>query len=259
LGSPFTIAIPTINSSGWIGAVYRYYKALDVEPIFFVDARSEDTTLSRLRWLGARTVTLENNQLNAEPMIRKIRGHIETSWVLRVDDDECPSAALLEWTARAINNGYLAHDMAAFPRRWLRFNSWNVIGYASSLSWDSTGEDRQFRLYRKEKVKYCPDIHTPGFQIERADQAPSNCVLYHFHWILRSKAEREEKMRRYDAQREGAGTDCAKFYLPENVKHWDFEEIVRDQLVRRLASAMRRDRRTRRIRTIFSRGGVLAN
>jgi len=138
--------------------------------------------------------------------------------------------------------------MVAFPRRWLRFATarrwWrpfsrgNRLEFAASKSWNwkwsKKGQDRQFRFYRKDAVNYYPDVHTPDFKIKHAALAPGKAVLFHFDWLLRSKAERLAKVARY-------GPIFSVFYLPEDVQRWDYSGEIRDKeildLARRLAGS----------------------
>jgi hypothetical protein len=186
-----------------------------------------------------------------EPLIAKIATHVETSWILRIDDDECPSGELLEWVTQAIQRPFLKDKVVGFSRRWLQYDTWNELRYYSSSAWYDSN-DPQYRLYCKDAVQYRPEIHTPGFFTDSPTHAPSDCILYHFDWILRSKHERIEKMSRYDKIYEGAGTTFSNYYLPEDVKHWDYTGVVLDRRVHRLASRMRRDRFIRRSQRILS-------
>lgn len=237
----FTVVVPTINSARWIADLHRYYSSIDVEPLYCVDSRSRDDTWAILQEVGARTISVASELRRVEALIVQLKDRVDTPWILRVDDDECPSAELIAWIrSRRIR---WTHDVIAIVRRWLRFSAAGDLEFAASGSWDwrrsQNGEDRQFRLYQKDAVDYVTDIHTPGFKVKAATQAPMRALLYHFDWIVRSRRQRLEKTRAYDEQHDNSGESKAWFYLPEDIEHWDYSGFVRDGAVQTLARCMR--------------------
>jgi hypothetical protein len=227
-----TIVVPTRDSSRWIALTHSYYQRLGISPLYCVHSKSADNTKAILSRLGANVETITSDVDHLEPMLPLIRDVTKTPWILRIDDDELPSRSLLRWVQRGRFSGQVA-----IRRVWLRFVSgwWRErLEYVACKSWDSAssqnGEDRQFRLYQRDRVTYDPRIHTPGFHITKPQLAPRRAVLYHLHWILRSKAEREEKVARCGSH--------GHFYLLEHIGKWDYSGTVRDRLVRRLALSL---------------------
>lgn len=232
-----TIAVPTINSSAWIKDLAEYYFSHGCNPVFLVDSRTSDNTIDKLVECGGRVVRLRIGPPYVEGMISRIKEFVSTPWVLRVDDDEVPSEALIAYLKRFAPNA--EERIVSVVRRWLRFTGDNTLVYSSLRSWDwersQHGEDRQFRLFDSGKVEYVDTIHTPGLHVDRVIAAPVECCLYHFDWILRSEARRIEKMRRYDLQTPGAGSSMLKFYHPEAITTWDHLEPVEDERISSLA------------------------
>lgn len=243
----FTVVVPTLDSAGWIESLHAYYRSIDVDPLYCVDTRSQDETATILAEIGARTAAVSSEAPRVEALVVHFKDLVETPWILRVDDDECPSAELVAWI-RQTRCRFL-RNAVAIPRRWLRFMPNEALEYAGSTRWDwarsQNGEDRQFRLYRKNAVRYVSDIHTPGFRVRCARQAPVEAVLYHFDWILRSREERMAKMARYESQQAKAGESKAGYYLPEDVDHWNRTGAIADPRVVGLAKALRTAREKR--------------
>ena len=226
----FTVVVPTINSARWIANLHHYYDSIGVDPFYCIDSRTQDNTAAILDGLGARHAFVIGGQPWVESLIVNLRGLVDTPWILRIDDDECPSKEAIAWI-RSTRCEFV-DNVVAFARKWLHFGSGNTLGYWASVDWDSTGEDRQFRLYRKDAVTYVADIHSPGFIVASAARAPSDACLYHFNWILRSKTERLAKIAHYQAQMCGDSSWMNKFYIWENVEQWDYEgEIVDDKVL----------------------------
>jgi glycosyltransferase involved in cell wall biosynthesis len=240
----FTVVVPTINSAEWIAALHAYYQTIGVSPLYCVDRNSTDDTESVLSEIDARVALVSPEMPRVESMIEGFGRLVDTPWILRLDDDECPSAALIHWIRS--RRCEFPDDVVAFARKWLRFTSPSRLEFAASARWDSAssknGEDRQFRLYRHDRVTYVTDIHTPGFVVDSATYAPPDACLYHFDWILRSKEERRRKMARYDRQRAGAGSATAHYYIPEDVRSWARSGAITDEEVVLLAERMRTSR-----------------
>jgi hypothetical protein len=249
--SDFTVVIPTLNSEKWIASLHDYYATVGLEPLYCLDDKTCDDTAGILTSLGARFTVVGTAIPRVEALVASFKDLVDTPWILRIDDDECPSRYMVEWLRAGSYR--TMEPVVSFPRRWLRFASvrrwWPPFGrcerleFAARKAWDSAtsqnGEDRQFRLYQKDAVAYTSRIHSPGFTIEAASSAPGEACLFHFDWVLRSKAERLAKMAHYDIQERGAGTQTAHFYLPEDVTQWDYTGEIHDQDVKRLAQAMR--------------------
>jgi hypothetical protein len=133
--------------------------------------------------------------------------HEQTSeeWVFRIDDDEAPSAALLELLAHPPAEVAYVH----VPRRWV----WQE-GWLDQYPWRP---DWQLRLARRDAVSFPGLMHVPvrGEGPARYVDAP----LYHLDLLRGDRETRTAKARRYEPLRRGirvAGLPLNfALYLPE--------------------------------------------
>jgi hypothetical protein len=144
----------------------------------------------------------------AEPVERP-RGWLASlchgDWLFSIDDDEAPSAGLLE-RLRAPPDG-VTH--ALVRRRWLWRQGW--------LAADPWTPDWQLRLFRADAVFFPGVMHIPikAFGPHVYLDEP----LYHLDLLVNSREQREEKTRRYERIRPGrrlGGLSLnAAYFLPE--------------------------------------------
>jgi hypothetical protein len=127
-------------------------------------------------------------------------------WIFRIDDDEVPSAALIE--ALRQPDERLTH--AWVPRRWLWNGGW--------LADDPWLPDWQLRLVRPGAARFPGQIHVPVHASgphAYLEQAP----LYHLDLVANDRAAREAKVSRYEQVRPGLRLGAlslnAAYYLPE--------------------------------------------
>jgi hypothetical protein len=174
------------------------------EIVVAVDDRAD------LRLLGAAASLIDRLFVfpYADPPERAFQWlHEQTSgdWVFRIDDDEAPSAALLELLAAPPAD--VAH--AYVPRRWLWQDGW-----LDQFPWRP---DWQLRLARRDAVSFPGLMHVPvrGAGPARYVEAP----LYHLDLLRADRETRAAKARRYEPLRPGirvAGLPLNHaLYLPE--------------------------------------------
>lgn len=213
------IIVPVCNAAGWIGVILNAYDALGVRPLFILDERSADDTGRILVGRGARLMTARGTHPRVESLLFSAIPNLRAPWILRFDDDELPSRALLDWVfARCAN---LPSSVAGFPRQWVwRLPSGALAGSfcaaASKAAGGSALDDRQHRLFRPDAVTLIEDLHTPGFSLTESVDAPAAAVIYHFDWLVRDHAARLKKVANYETQSPGNGTRYAAYYLPED-------------------------------------------
>lgn len=129
--------------------------------------------------------------------------------VFRIDDDEVPSAALLERLRAGLEPG-LTH--AYVRRRWL----WRDGAIDEAPWWP----DWQLRLVRPGAAGFPGEMHVP---IEaRGPHVYLDAPLLHLDLLANDRARREEKARRYAAVRPGLRLGGRPlnhaYYLPEPVE-----------------------------------------
>ena len=231
------VVIPTRDSARWIGTFLNAYRRLGVEPIYIVDTRSEDATLNILRDMSAVLIPFTPSGPFAEAgMIEFGSRQAGAEWVLRLDDDEFPSAALLRWVSsvgiRSLNQAW------NISRRELFLHEGEVF-YSHSPGRFGHPQAPEYlhpkgRLHHVERVKYINRIHTEGFESPRYfPLAPENAFFVHCNCLLRTPVERWEKIRKYEEIEPLSTLRLADEYLPElydlayhNAKHDSLEEFA---------------------------------
>jgi glycosyltransferase involved in cell wall biosynthesis len=186
-----TVIVPTINSAGHLDIVLDYYKRMGVSPVIFVDARSTDDTF-RVASNSCEHVHLIESPRNwVEGMVERISRSVTTGWALRVDDDELPSRAVLEMCKGDLSG--IAAPVVSFPRRNCGLTRDGQFAFDGRSE-----EDRQFRLYRVNVVKYTTDIHSPAIIVDRNLSMRDPHFLIHFDWAVHNYEQRRSKVERYD-------------------------------------------------------------
>lgn len=144
----------------------------------------------------------------AEPVERP-RGWLASlahgDWLFSIDDDEVPSAALLE-VLGSLDDG-LTHMLV--PRRWLWQEGW--------LAEEPWWPDWQLRLVRADAVLFPGVMHVPIKAL--GPHAYLDAPLYHLDLLANTREQREAKARRYERVRAGLRVGGlplnTAYYLPE--------------------------------------------
>lgn len=157
---------------------------------------------SEVRWLPNRASTIIENVIE---FMSKDAG---TPWVLRIDDDELPSTALLRFCKEAVEQPHA--DVYAFL---LHQCIVTASGRLFALR-EAPGPHR--RLYCVNRVCYTDRVHSAGFEEgTNLAVAPEEACRIHLDWVVHSYAERKAKVERYDAHTTGSGTAYRDLYLFE--------------------------------------------
>jgi hypothetical protein len=188
-----------------LAAVLPLLRPVADEIVVAFDDRVDPAELGPVVELVDRAFTIPY----AEPFERSLQWlHEQTTgdWVLRVDDDEVPSQALLDVLAAPPAD--VTHCFV--PRRWLWRDGW-----LDAFPWRP---DWQLRLARREALQFPGIVHIPV----RAD-GPARFLeapLYHLDLLASERAAREAKVMRYEAMRPGlrvGGRPLNEaYYLPES-------------------------------------------
>lgn len=233
------IIVAVCDSEVWLPIIHDYYTALGLSPLFIVDRRSRDQSLSILRSRHARIWIKTGNHPRVESLLLSVIPRIDSQWILRFDDDEAPSRALLRWIGANLSS--LNAPAVGLPRQWVRLDpTGQPQGSRCAQAGGAWGADRQYRLFQPKLLSLNDEMHTPGFKLGRCIDAPAEACMYHFDWIIRSYADRQVKIRRYEWQSAGGGQAFAAYYLPEDhdPDFYDFRPISDPDiaaLARRLA------------------------
>ncbi|MFY9656902.1 MAG: radical SAM protein [Methylocystis sp.] len=194
----YDLIIPTRDSGAFVGVFLKAYRKLGIEPLYIVDARSTDDTRDLLLALGARIVSYEPSADFAEAgMIEFGAKAACADWVWRLDDDEFPSQALVDWVERAEVLtpvvGACRREVHCFKGRFV-YSRWPT----RLKDGDQNAVDYQYRIFRRDAVRYLQQVHTPGFELPPdALQIPGDVFMIHLNCIVHDVAFRLSKVRTY--------------------------------------------------------------
>lgn len=146
-------------------------------------------------------------------------------YVLRLDDDEGCSKAMVRWLT---NRAYESGNHWKFDRVHL----WGDV--RTALVTPQLYPDHQTRLSVKRLAGGRAVIHS-GSPHGGGLTAP--CAIEHHKYLVKTLDERRDIVKRYDQVSPGAGTSFAAFSVPEDVyasdvlaahlSHWDGERLSR--------------------------------
>jgi glycosyltransferase involved in cell wall biosynthesis len=236
-----TIAIPTINSGRYLDIILQFYQDHGFPVTVFVDDGSEDNTFAVAKRSAATVVPISNpRHFIAEGLIEEMSDQCRTKWMLRVDDDELPTLAMMEfvrqtiWEARTLAYGFL-RNQCAVSRSERLLNCTEISPVAH----------RQWRLYQPAKMNYVRGVHTPGFKWDgslKESHAPSEASMIHLDWAVHSYEQRKRKVERYDAHIPNAGTRWRSYYLYEEcaMSGEVFAELRLEEFCKPIAEISRR-------------------
>jgi glycosyltransferase involved in cell wall biosynthesis len=211
-----SVILPTMDSAHYIDLILGYYQKIGVPTIVFVDAKSKDDT-SAVAERFSEVVKIENSGTIAEEVIQQMSYAPESEFVLRMDDDELPSVAMMEFVRNVANQTEAEAGAYGFPRHQCAVSTDGRL--LRHLDHSATTDHRQWRLYRPREVSFTKRIHTSGIETDdlRLLEAPDSACMIHLDWALHSHEQRRAKVQRYDAHTPGAGSFSKPYYLFEEV------------------------------------------
>ena len=118
---PRKAVFPTINSAHWLGHLIDHYRELGLSVVFAVDARTSDDTRNVLTKEGSKYFDVRGEHPRVESLMQNIVSELKSQWILRLDDDEVPSPALLRFVDKAIKGSM--EFTWGFPRVYLRYDT----------------------------------------------------------------------------------------------------------------------------------------
>lgn len=215
-----TVIVPTINSARYIDIILDYYRdELDIPVTLFIDSKTVDETPQLAAERAANVIPIQNRATRVGEIIEAMSMACTTPWILRIDDDELPSRAMIEFVARAIRSDHA--DVYGFSRNQC------LVSPGCGLLHDPKSTHIQWRLYRKDRMKYISAGHTPGFQMHglRTLEAPTDARMIHLDWALHSYDERRNKIARYDSHTANHGSIWRHYYLYEDYPDTRFQAL----------------------------------
>ena len=220
----YRIFIPTRDSSRWLGQFIDAYRRLGVEPLYILDSRSDAATKNVLQSKAAAFVPFTPSADYAEAgMIQFGAAVAGKKWVLRLDDDEFPTKALIEWIeasgASSLNQAW------QISRRELYVTDRHLgiegIAYSRARNrypnpYQPEWIHPQPRFFNVDRVEYLEQVHTVGFQNPLfLDFAPQEAFFIHCNCLVRSPAQRLAKVMHYEEMLAGSTLKLGDEYLPE--------------------------------------------
>lgn len=193
-----------------VAAQLGLFREVADEILVALDERAEPAVGEQLGAVADRVVLYPY----AEPVDRPLpwlHEQCKGEWVLTIDDDEVPSAALIAGLPELLRDERVTHYW--LPRRWLYPDASH---YLDAQPWSS---DYLLRLVRNDRrlLRFPPEVHRPIEALGPCRYVP--LPLYHLDCIQNSRASREEKVLRYDRlgpNKRVAGRPMNEaFYLPE--------------------------------------------
>lgn len=215
----FRVIVPTRNSVAWIGILLEAYRACGIEPLYILDARSDDGTKELLAAMNADVVPFRPSGDFVEAGMIAFGAHAaRTEWVLRLDDDEFPSDALIRWigerATHSVRAGWFLSRRDLFVRDGVLSYNCRRSAYAHPNRPDFLGGHS--RLFRPRQVGFRVGLHTSGIVNEEIfGFAPQPAFFVHFLHMLHSPSERLAKIRKYEQIQKGSTWRLADEYLPE--------------------------------------------
>jgi len=97
------------------------------------------------------------------------------------------------------------------------------------------GLDWQWRLFRRDLVKFDSEIHTPGITCKSSVFAPVEIAIFHLDWIYHSRLERTNKVVKYENIKSGTGH--RPYYIYEEIDNYDsyFVPVLNESIPKSLA------------------------
>jgi hypothetical protein len=226
-----SVCLLTAGPTARVAALLALVRPVADELVVALDDRADDETTAALSAVADYVVRYPYR----EPVDRSLRWLFSLcrgDWILNLDDDEVPGADLLEALPRLVGATDVTHYWLL--RRWLWPDAGRVL---AEHPWST---DYQLRLVRNDPLllRFPSETHRPieALGPHRFLRLP----LYHADLVLNPRERREEKARKYEAQRPGkrvAGEPMNHvFHLPERRPEARTEPLPEQD--RRLVSAV---------------------
>jgi len=211
-----SIIIPTMNSEPYIELMLKYYHDLGVVVHVLVDSKTTDRTFEVAKRYASPQIMDNNTSVIPDDVMEEISKKAGTDWVLRLDDDEIPSRAMLDFVFKII--AFDDIDVVGFRRYQCAVAKSGVVLFSQEHDSET---HRQWRLYRPQRMDFVKRIHSPGFRRnrQRSIKAPDDAFMIHLDWAVHSYEERLVKINRYEQHTPGSSNPWRPYYLYEENPH----------------------------------------
>lgn len=200
-----SLGILAHNSASFIERLLQAGAGFADEIVIGVDRSSTDPTEDICAQYADKLFRLEPIG-TSERALAWLNDQCSGDWILRLDDDELPSAGFVEALPRLMRDRNYTHYW--LPRRW-------VIGDERSrwISEHPWWPDWQVRFFRNipSLVSFPGQLHT-DYVVQGAGGYFSEGSLYHYALVARSEQERRQKLAQYE--RISPGNSKPWYYFP---------------------------------------------
>jgi len=201
----------TVDPPVRVAALLSLFREAAGEIVVAVDSRVDPAALAPLVTVADRVV-----RFRFRPPVDRPRAWLTAQcsgdWILSIDGDEVPSAALLDRLPGLLaDKDVLQHHL---PRRWLFPDPGSWL---AELPW---WPDHQVRLVRNGFGAAVARSGVHGGMVAVLPNRQAEAPLYHLDCVLTSEQERQDKADRYEAEHPGrqafgGGPLNHTLYLPE--------------------------------------------
>jgi predicted O-methyltransferase YrrM/glycosyltransferase involved in cell wall biosynthesis len=202
-----SLAILAHNSEQFIERLLQAGAEFADELIIGVDRSSTDSTEDICAQYADKLFRLEPIG-TSERALAWLNDQCSGDWILRLDDDELPSAGFVNALPRLMRDRNYTHYW--LPRRW-------VVGDERSrwIAEHPWWPDWQIRFFRNipSLVSFPGQLHT-DYEVQGAGGYFSEGSLYHYALVERNEQQRREKVAQYE--RISPGNSQPWYYFPND-------------------------------------------
>ncbi|MBB4198053.1 hypothetical protein GGD83_001846 [Rhodoblastus sphagnicola] len=216
------LIIPTRGCSKWLREFLKAYEDWGLKPTFAVDPGCEPKTLEILKATNTDMIFIDSTQIgNGEGIMPYLSKHVKEDYILRLDDDEFPTADFIAWVNSVPDSPYAfvtswwipRHEVALIDGeicschpKWLRVKVGNAV-YENLHGG---------RFYRHRDVVYDQvGPHHGNFLSDYVSHCPPEARIVHLDYLVRTASERLAKLRVVEQRFPGNGWPFANHMIPE--------------------------------------------
>lgn len=163
----YTVIVAVFDTFDAVKFQNLCFQRLGVKPLYVIDsaaAPEAKTTLDALGYTNAPTFTTQGY---IESGYKQLVDLSPTPWVLRIDPDEIPSQAMLDFADTVVEAGG-TNSIGNFPR-FECFVRDGALYTPNDRRWEAN-YFRQFRLFNKDTISFDTSANSGGINIR-------NCIM----------------------------------------------------------------------------------
>src|SRR5215204_7291508 len=186
-----SLCIATKDSAEYIEKLLQVGRRFADEVVVAVDASSEDSTEMICREFADKIFRVESPGY-VERILPWLNEQCTGDWILRLDDEELPSAGLIEILPDLMNDREMTHYHL---RRRTIIGEDRTEWIAQRPWWP----DWKLRLFRNipSIVRIPGRLHT-GYEVKGASRFLYRGSIYHYDFVYHGEQHRKDKVRQYE-------------------------------------------------------------